>query len=154
MKQYTVFEMSGADKKGVAARRFMNLNFTIPMVFIIPGLIETGFINWYYGAKAVKIMKLLNIAEMYFFIWGLVMYQVINKTVTRIVYNVDENTFTVTQMSTWRLKERTFTFKPEELIKHYKKSINPFIGYRSRRVEDGDLRFATELGQRSNFIDR
>ena len=61
------------------------------------------------------------------------MYNVISKMVTSIVYNVDENTFTLKQLGTWWLKEREMIFKPDELVKHYRKSINPFIGYKSRR---------------------
>lgn len=82
------------------------------------------------------------------------MYNVISKMVTSIVYNVDENTFTVKQLGTWRLKEREMVFKPEDLVKHYRKSINPFIGYKSRREEDGVLYFATEHGKNKNFVDR
>ena len=82
------------------------------------------------------------------------MSNIINKTVTSIVYNVDENTFTIKMLGTWNLKEKTLTFKPDDLVKHYRKSMNPFIGYRSRRPEDGDLRFATENANIKNFIDR
>lgn len=82
------------------------------------------------------------------------MYNVLSKIVTSIVYNVEDNTFIVKQLSTWRLQERAIIFKPDDLVKHYRKSINPFIGYKSRRVEDGILYLATEHGKNKNFIDR
>lgn len=76
----------------------------------------------------------------------------IQKLVTSIVYNVEENKFVFKQLSSWKLEERDFTFNPEDLVKHYRKSLNPFIGYKSRRAADGDLKFATE--STGNWNDR
>jgi hypothetical protein len=133
VKEYKIYDIQPIDAKGIRRRRFMCLNFFIPMFALIPAFIESGVFYSYYAHKASSVIGLLQICDLYFFVYGLTMYNIINKTVTLIVYNVEENTFTVKQLGTWNLKERTFTFKPDELVKHYRKSMNPFIGYRSRR---------------------
>jgi hypothetical protein len=43
------------------------------------------------------------VIDIYFFVYGFSMYNVLSKMVTSIVYNVEDNTFTVKQLSTWRL---------------------------------------------------
>lgn len=154
MKEYTVYEMSKPEWRRVSSYRFRNLFFYFPMAAAIPVFIECGMVAKYWAHNEASMMTVLQFCDAYFLMWGLLMYNMVNKTVTSIVYNVDANTFTVKQLSTWLLREREFTFKPEELTKHYKKSMNPFIGYRSRRKEDGDLRFATESNHKSCFVDR
>ena len=114
------------------------------MLVAIPAFIESGIGFSYYAHKASAVMGILQVCDVYFFIYAFTLYQTIQKLVTSIVYNVEENKFVFKQLSSWTLTEREFKFSPEDLVKHYRKSLNPFIGYKSRRPEDGDLKFATE----------
>lgn len=146
--------MTAAEMRNAKMRRFMCLNFFAPVFFAIPLFIESGLCKYLFAHKSEKAIRLFQIIDIYCFVYGFSMYNVISKMVTSIVYNVEDNTFTVKQLSSWRLQEREMIFKPDDLVKHYRKSINPFIGYKSRRVEDGVLYFATEHGKNKNFIDR
>ena len=82
---------------------------------------------------------------------ALALYNVIQKVVTEINYDVERNKFVIKQLSSWSLKEREHIFNPEDIVKHYKKSINPTIGYKTKKPEE--LKLATELNK-DNWLDR
>lgn len=156
VKHYTMYQSIPQDLKAIKKARVYCLFVFLPMFVSIPPLVATGAIYKLVAAEKIgKTFILLNFFQFISAIYGLTAYNIINKIVTSIVYNVNDNTITIKWFGSWLLQEQEATFKPEELVKHYRKSFNIFVGYKSRRRGDGDLRFATEgINTSKSFLDR
>ena len=69
------------------------------------------------------------------------LFAVIGKIVSSMSYDAQSNEVKVSHFNNWGLKPQQSKFKPEQMVKHKRKSLNPFIGY---KVLDIDQMLATE----------
>ena len=114
----------------------------VPICIGLPALLQTGIIEASNPAKAEMVSILLGLTDFFFFFNSVLMYTVISSVTKSIHYLPEENKFVFKQYSSKTLTVEDHKYDPKQLMLHKRKSINPFVGYKS--LDEDNKKFATE----------
>lgn len=101
-----IYQLMPEDIKMIKKTRVYCLYVFMPMFVSIPFFVGTGLVPMMVPAhKLANVFVILNLLETFSVIMGLTCYNILNKLVTSIVYNVDDNTFTIKWLGSWMICE-------------------------------------------------
>lgn len=134
-------EMQPGVMKKVQRYKKMLFFVNLPLIVGIPAFIEFGLPELQ-KKDVTMIYTILHLTDFFLCFNSLIIYSVISKLVTAISYLPEENKIKIKQYRDWLLREKVDCYEPKDLIKCKRKTLNPFIGYRS--VADANTKFGTE----------
>lgn len=133
---YPILEIQPDNLRKVKTYKRALWGFNVPFCIAIPIVVHSGILSTYNPAKAEIVCYLLNLADFMFFFNSIMFYNVIKTVVKSVHYLPEENKLVIKQFSAKFLDLETHKYDPKSLILHRRKSLNPFIGYKSVE-EDG-----------------
>ena len=116
-------------------------------MLIMPAFTHTNLLATYFAAaKAAKLLRIFCVADLLIVMESVGIYQISKRVVRSLVYRPMQGTLLLTHHQNRWLVETTEEFRPEDIVRHKGKSLNPLIGYKIPREVGDDYFLATEGG--------
>ena len=106
---------------------FINL----PLIVVIPIALEGGLIDNIHSQSVDGIYIALQLADFFMFFNSVLIYSTLKRVVSAIHYLPEEDKLVIKQFKSMFLGEQKIIVDPKDLISCKKKTLNPFVGYRS-----------------------
>lgn len=130
--QFQLMEIRPEMLKKVNFYKKMLLYVNCPLMVAIPTFIHTPLFSYYVAAeKAQAMMILMSCCDLMLVVDSYLIYAVVSKLATSVIYKPADDKLEITTMGGMFMSQKTQVFEPMDLQKHLKKSINPFVGYKT-----------------------
>jgi len=118
----------------------------LPAMISIPAFIEFADLETIYAERAETVMLALSCIDMVFFVKSYILYQFLQKLVTKITYDSESDKLIFRQeFGSELLNVKETEYEPKEIEKYRAKTFNKSVGYRSIKKGEHHRRLATEI---------
>ena len=96
VKFFQVYEINKEQKDWIDKRRRTTMFVAIPMVIVIPFIVESAILEPYVAAEKVTgLVAYLNFLDVGFLMYAFTMYNFVQKFTTAVTYDVEQNHFII-----------------------------------------------------------
>lgn len=135
LKEYKLFNINPQVESKINKTKNILFFVNLPIIVGLPILLETGMLAMS-AEKLEKLYGLLCLGDFFLTFNSILFYSFVKSMAKSITYDVEENKIKVRHYGTNFLKETESSYNPDELVKHRRKSINLFVGYKSIKTGD------------------
>ena len=144
--KHTLFEIPVGIKNQWMRKKLTFYGINVPAMIGIPCFMEFADIEGIYAERADLVMGVLSMVDLIFVIKSYILYQFLQKLVTKVEYNHETEKITFRQeFGNEFLNAKESEYTPKEIEKYQAKTFNKTIGYRSIKKGDNLRPFATEV---------